>query len=194
MRTQLDRDVRVVVQHLDHLIQRLFRFWSQSGFVKIIEDILDDHRFADGREEEIDDIGLVLLLRAGVQLIILIEVASGTRHHHITNIPLQFYPIGAILLDRYLHVQAIFTNDAHGGLLDRVFVHVVDYALYGNRNRRQLKRIEVVITSSIVAVGAKETFFCLSSEGDAKIIAHGIDGSSHILHFPMAGTVLGGFK
>ena len=132
MRTQLDRDIRVVVEHLDQLVQCLLRLRPQGGFVEIIEDILDDHRLADGGEEEINDIGLVLLLGAGVQLVVLVEVASGTCHHHIANVSLQLYPIGAILLDRHLHVQAILAYDTHGGSLYGIFIHIVHQSLDGD--------------------------------------------------------------
>ena len=52
----------------------------------------------------------------------------------------------------------------------------------------------MVVASGIVAVGTKETLLCLAGEGDAEVIAHGVDGSTHILHLPMAGAVLRGLE
>ena len=178
MGTQFDRYVRVIVQHLDHLVQSFLGFRTKGRFIEIVENVIDNNRLADRREEEIHDICLVFLLGAGMQFIILVEVTTGAGHHDITDVPFQLDTIGTVFLDRDFHVQSVFSDDAYGSVLDRIFIDIVYDSFDEDGDRRQFKGIDMVIAPCVVAVGAEEAPFLFSGEGDTEIVSHRIDGGS----------------
>ena len=176
--TQFDRYVRVIVQHLDHLVQSFLGFRTKGRFIEIVENVIDNNRLADRREKEIHDIRLVFLLGAGMQLVILVEVTTGAGHHDITDVPFQLDTIGTVFLDRDFHVQSVFSDDAYGSVLDRIFIDIVYDSFDEDGDRRPFKGIYMVIAPCVVAVGAEEASFLFSGEGDTEIVCHRVDGSA----------------
>ena len=189
MRTQLDRHVRVVVEHLDHLVECLFRFGAQGCLIEVVEDVFHYNRFIDGREEEIDDVGLVFLLRVGLQLEALVQVAPGAGHHHVADVALQLHLVEAILLHERLLVQSVATDDPDRRVLDRVFVDIVDVALDLDRDGRQFEGIDMVVAPGVVAVRAEEALLAAALEGDPEVVAHRVDRRAQVADVPVAGAV-----
>ena len=53
VRAQLDGHVAIFVEQLYQLIERLFGFGTQGGLVKIVEDVVYQHRNGDGGQREL---------------------------------------------------------------------------------------------------------------------------------------------
>ena len=99
-----------------------------------------------------------------MQLVILVEVTTGAGHHDITDVPFQLDTIGSVFLDRDFHVQSVFSDDAYGSVLDRIFIDIVYDSFDEDGDRRPFKGIYMVIAPCVVAVGAEEAPFLFSGE------------------------------
>ena len=113
-----------------------------------------------------------------MQLVILVEVTTGAGHHDITDVPFQLDTIGTVFLDRDFQVQSVFSDDAYGSVLERIFIDIVYDSFDEDGDRRPFKGIYMVIAPCVVAVGAEEAPFLFSGEGDTEIVCHRVDGSA----------------
>ena len=79
VRGQLNRDIGVVVQQFNQLVQLFFRSFRQLPSAELIEDVVHLHGATDRAEREVDGVGLAVLQAVGVPLLFGIQVTAGGR-------------------------------------------------------------------------------------------------------------------
>ena len=166
----------------------------QSRLVEIIENIFDHDRFTDRGKEKVHDICFVLLLRPCFQLKILIQVSTCACHHHIADITFQFNPVLTVFLCQNFFVQTIPSDNTDRSIFYRVLVHIRHDTFDKDSDNRQFERIQMVISTRIIAIGTKKATFFISGKRDTEIIAGRVDRRLHILDIPLARAVQGCFE
>ena len=73
MRTQLDGNVRILLEQSHQFVERLGAGWRQRSLVEIVEDVVDEHWGGDGSQRELEYILLAFLRRIHAQLLLVVE-------------------------------------------------------------------------------------------------------------------------
>ena len=175
MCAQFDSHVRILLQEVDQLIQRLGAALSQCRLVEIIEDVVDQDWGSDGSQWELEGVFLALLGGIHTQFFLVVEESLAGSHQQIIYLWLDDHAERTITLDRQFLVGAIVANYRH--LCRRQFVtsHLIDPSLDGVHNLWILERVDMVVASSVLAVGREVTSVVWSLESHAEVIRLGVE-------------------
>ena len=83
MRGHLDGDVGIVAEHVGQRVEGGFALGTQSGAVKIVEDVFDHDGLVDGGQEEVDVVLGVFLGDVRGELLACVEEALRAGQHHV---------------------------------------------------------------------------------------------------------------
>ena len=207
MRTQFDPNIRIVREDTNQFVQALHAFWAKSGFIEIIENILQALGFLTRCKEKVHIVGLTLLGGIGLEFYVLIQITRCSGKHYIASIALHAHLIGAIVTSSHesLSYGAAFAYDPDSGSGYGIFFSVHHITLNLGVDSRQFEMEEVRPSACIASVGTKYAFdsvvrqssffvFAFGLHSQAEIIGRGIDRLSHIDYMPSAGRVQRGFE
>ena len=161
VRSHLNRDVWIVVHHLNHRVECSFRLWSQGCLIVVVEDVVDYLRLGHGCENEVDIVLSIGFLDVAGELLLAVEVAISTSEHHIAYSTLQVKTERTVGLSYSLLVAAVVTHDADDCIWHWFLVFVEYIARYPDFEVWFFKAEDVVITSRILAVAGEVSLFAL---------------------------------
>ena len=153
MRAQLDGHVAIFVEQLYQLIERLFGFGTQGGLVKIVEDVVYQHRNGDGGQRELQGVFFRFVHLAHAQFFGMVQESLACGQQQIVDIRLDDVGKRPLAGHAQRLVGAVAAHDAH--LCGRQFVaiHLVHPSLDGLYNLRILKPVDVIPAPCVASVG-----------------------------------------
>ena len=93
---ELDGDIGILIEQYDELVEGLSRFRAQRGFVKVVEDVVDEHGGSNRGQGELQDILLRFQHGLHLQLLLMVEVALAGSEEDVANARFDFLDEGTI--------------------------------------------------------------------------------------------------
>lgn len=173
---ELDGDVGILVEQLHEVVERSLRLGAQRGLVEVVEDVVYEHRHADGGQRKLQGVFLRLIDGIDVELHAVVEIALAGGEHDVVDARIDDLLKGAVALDGEFQVGAVVADHEYLGGGQLVAVHLIDPSLDGLDHLGQLETIDMVPSAAVATVGGEEAPVVRALEGHAEVVAWELSG------------------
>ena len=175
MGTQFDGHIGILVEQFYQFVECFRTLGREIGLVKLIEDIIYQHRRRDRGQRKLQHMLFALVRGLHAQFFAVVEKALTRSHEQIVHARLHHLLKRTVAFHAHLSVGAVAAHDID--LCRRQFVafHLVDPPFYRLHDFGIVKRVDVVEAPSVSAVGGEKAAVVRPFERHAEIVTLGIE-------------------
>ena len=190
VRTQLDGDIGVLVEHDYQFVECLGRCVGQCGFVELIEDIVDQHRDVDWRQRELQGaVDTLVGVPRKADFLFDVQVAFACAKQHVIHSRFDDLSERTVHFHAQFQVRSVVAHHIDQGFGQFVSVFLIHPSRDGLHDFGVLEGIDVIPTFAVVTVAAEEATVIHAFKGHTEVIAHRVHRRPEVFNRPPASAV-----